>query len=339
MPDRKQLFLDLARSAGFAAAGVAAAAPLDDYAFYDQWVAGGLAGPLGYLADHRAALRADPRLLLPSARTVLSLAMPYNTPGPERHAVSRYAWGAADYHDVLRAAMKRVLSGLQDALGPFEARLAVDTAPLLERSLARQAGLGWIGRNTLLINQKLGSWLFLGEILVSLEMELDTPPPDRCGSCRACIDACPTQALGPGPDGRYRLDARRCISTWTIEQRGAWAEDDRAASAHLIFGCDICQEVCPWNRRAPFTSEPAFQPVNPDPAPEELIRMTPSEFAARFRQTPIWRAKYAGLVRNALTAIGNAGRPVPGLETLAESDDEGVRVHARWAIQRVGARR
>lgn len=336
---RREVFFAAARRAGFQLAGVAPAAPVDDFPLYQQWVQDGLAGPLRYLCDHRAALRADPRSLLPSARSVLCVGLLYNTPGPQRHSVSRYAWGAADYHDVVRALLESVVAEMQAELGPFEHRICVDTAPLLERSLARRAGLGWIGRNTCLINQPMGSWFFLGEVLVSLEMPADSPPPDRCGTCRRCIDACPTQALVPAGDGRYRLDARLCISTWTIEQRGPLPEQARQQTGGLIFGCDICQEVCPWNRRAPFTDLPGFQPLHPDPDLAELAQLSPEDFRARFRRTPVWRTRYAGLLRNAATAMGNSGdrRYLPALRRLAAFEDDGIREHALWAIRRLEA--
>jgi epoxyqueuosine reductase len=335
----KAVFLAAARRAGFPLAGVAPAAPVEDFPIYQQWVADGLAGPLGYLADRRAALRADPRHLLPSARSVLCVGLLYNSRGPARHSVSRYAWGAGDYHDVLRALLQSVVDEMKAELGAFDHRICVDTAPLLERSLARRAGLGWIGRNTCLINQPLGSWFFLGEVLISLEMPPDAPPPDRCGTCRRCIDACPTQALVPAGNGRYRLDARLCISTWTIEQRGPLPPEARAASGRLLFGCDICQEVCPWNRRAPFTLMPEFQPLHPDPDLAELASLTPGQFRARFRRTPLWRARYSGLLRNAATAMGNSGDPsyLPALRRLASLEDDAVREHALWAIRRLEA--
>lgn len=339
-PEKAQ-FAALARRAGFHLAGVAPARPLEDYTIYNQWLKDGLAGPLGYLSDHRGALRADPRGLLPAARSVLCVGLLYNTPGPEAHTVSRYAWGAADYHDLLRASLKPLVEELLRAWGTFEYRIGVDTAPLLERSLARQGGLGWIGRNTCLIHEPLGSWFFLGEILVSVELPPDSPPPDRCGTCRRCIDACPTAALVEEPGGRTRLDARRCISTWTIEQRGPLGEEQRAASGGLLFGCDICQEVCPWNRRAPYSTEPGFQPLHPDPDLAELSAMPEEEFRGRFRRTPLWRTKYAGLLRNAATAMGNSGDAgyIPALRRLIEeAGDEAVSEHARWALSRLEAR-
>ncbi len=334
---RRARFFDAARAGGFALAGVAPALSLADFPLYTQWVSDGMAGPMTYLADHRAELRQDPRLLLPSARSVLCLGLLYNTPGPQEHSVSRYAWGTADYHQVLEAGLRRLVDQLLADWGPFQYKLCVDTAPLLERSLARAAGLGWIGRNTCLINEPLGSWFFLGEILVSVDLTPDTAPPDRCGSCRACIDACPTEALVPAADGRFRLDARRCISTWTIEQKGPLPDEHRTQSGAHLFGCDICQDVCPWNRRAPLTTEPGFQPVHAAPSLTGLAALTPDDFSARFRHTPLWRTKPAGLLRNVATAMGNSGDPgyLPDLQNLAGHADAAVRDHAEWAIRRL----
>ncbi len=337
----REAFLGAARRAGFQLAGIAPAAPVDDFPVFQEWVADGLAGPLHYLTDHRAGLRADPRRLMPAARSVVCVGLLYHAPGPDRHSVSRYAWGNADYHDLVRGMLERVVQEVRAELGPFESRICVDTAPLLERSLARRAGLGWIGRNTCLIHQPMGSWFFLGEVLTSLEMAPDSPPPDRCGTCRRCIDACPTGALVPAGGGRYRLDARLCISTWTIEQRGALPEEAREKMGHLIFGCDICQEVCPWNRKAPLTPMAEFQPLYPNPDLAELAGLAAEEFRERFRRTPVWRARYAGMLRNAATAMGNSGeeRYLPVLRKLAEFGDEGVSEHARWAIRRLEAGR
>jgi epoxyqueuosine reductase len=230
-----------------------------------------MAGEMGYLTDRRAGLRDDPRHLLPSARSILCVGKLYNGPQPysTRFAggdlawISRYAWGE-DYHQVLRRGLARVVDGLR-ALSPsrFEWKICVDTAPLLERAYARHAGLGWIAKNTCLINQAMGSWFFLGELLLSLDLAPDQPPPDRCGTCTRCIDACPTEAIVPtgladGP--AWALDSRLCISYFTIELRGVAPVEARPAIGRHVFGCDICQDVCPWNRRAPATEEPAFAP-------------------------------------------------------------------------------
>lgn len=306
----------LARECGFELAGVARAEPLtEDYELYSAWTAAGMAGEMRYLTDRRAEVRRDPKNLLPGARSVICVGKLYNQPLPERkegHAVfSRYALGR-DYHDVLREDLERLAHKLAET-APHEWRICVDSAPLLERSYARQAGLGWIGRNTCLINEPLGSWFFLGELITTLEFETDSPPADRCGTCTRCIEACPTQAIvsrdGGERDGdprgrQWTLDSRRCISYLTIELRGDIPEEQRGALGSHVFGCDICQEVCPWNACAPETGDPAFAPLY-DPAPplDALAALTPAQFRERFRRTPVMRAKYEGLMRNAAAAL------------------------------------
>lgn len=333
-------FRRLAMEAGFELSGIAPAVAAADFALYRQWAGLGHAGPMGYLLDHRGDIREDPRHLLPSARSILCVGKLYKTVDIADPPVSRYAWGAGDYHEILRRGLASLVDALHALWGPFEFRICVDTAPLLERSYARQAGLGWIGRNTCLINERQGSWFFLGEVLVSVEIPSDSPPPDRCGTCRRCIDACPTQALvqAATPSG-YSLDAKLCISTLTIEQKGPTDPALRTATGHHLFGCDICQEVCPWNRRAPSTSEPAFQPVNAVPDLGEMAALPPEEFLARFRRTPIHRAKHAGWLRNVATAMGNSAdqRHRPALEVLAAHPDAAVSEHARWALSQLPA--
>lgn len=334
---------ELARQCGFELAGAAAALPAGDAADYANWVSRGLAGKMAYLSDHRAAIRQDPRLLLPSARSIICAGKLYN--GPQAYStergeselgwISRYAWGE-DYHRVLRAGLER-LAALMRETGEFEYRICVDTAPLLERSYAQAAGLGWIGRNTCLINQQYGSWFFLGEMLVSLDLAPEAPPPDRCGTCRRCIDACPTGALVQQGD-RWELDARLCISYFTIELRGAIPQQHRAAIGRQVFGCDICQDVCPWNRRAAVSD--AFPPAAPfleAPPLERLAAVTEQEFRSLFRSTPIERARYSGFLRNVAIAMGNAGLAqfrIP-LSRLAASPDETVSSHAQWALTRL----
>ena len=297
----------MARECGFELAGVARAEPIgEDMARYREWAARGMAGEMRYLTDRRADVRSDPRNLLTGARSVICVGKLYNqAPPPERegHAIfSRYAWGR-DYHEVLRETLEQLAHKLA-AVEPHQWKVCVDTAPLLERSYARQAGLGWIGRNTCLINEPLGSWFFLGELVTTLDLQADAPPPDRCGTCTRCIDACPTQALVPDGDG-WTLDARRCISYLNIELRGPIPEEKRSWLGSHVFGCDICQEVCPWNARAPETNDPAFRPAY-DPAPplEELAALSADEFRERFRKTPVMRAKYEGLLRNVSAAMG-----------------------------------
>ena len=328
----------LARECGFELAGVAWAEPSPDVPRYLDWVERGMAGAMGYLTDRRAALRTDPKLLLPSARSVICVGKLYSGPeprsidynNPEVGWISRYAWGE-DYHDVLR----RGLEALAEKLGSdHEWKICVDTAPLLERSYARAAGLGWVGKNTCLINQEMGSWFFLGELITSLEIEPDSPSPDRCGTCTRCIDACPTSAIAA--DG-YELDARACIAYFTIELRGPIPVEYRPGMGNHVFGCDICQDVCPWNRRAPEANDPAFEPRHFAPPLEELASLTEAQFREVFRDSPIQRPKHTGFLRNVAIAMGNSGRGNfrEPLKKLTESPDDTVREAASWALERV----
>jgi epoxyqueuosine reductase len=309
-----------ARACGFELAGVAAALPAEDRARYHEWVAAGHAGAMRYLTDHRAAVRDDPRNLLPSARSIICVGKLYQTPWPhttqftdaERGWISRYAWGG-DYHDVVRRGLNELAARLKAIHPEVESRVCVDTAPLLERSYARLAGLGWIGKNTCLINQQQGSWFFLGELLVSLEIAPDAPPPDRCGTCTRCIDACPTAAIPPGGG----LDATRCISYFTIELRGPVPEEHHFGIGQHIFGCDICQDVCPWNRRAPFTTDPAFAPRHFAPRLDQMASLSEEGFRAMFRGTPVTRARYEGFLRNVEIARGNPGKASPNCKDCA----------------------
>jgi epoxyqueuosine reductase len=329
----------LARECGFELAGIARAEPLpDDSRRYLDWVDRGMAGAMGYLTDRRAIVRTDPKLLLARARSIICVGKLYNGPEPRPTEmqdaglgwVSRYAWGD-DYHRVVRRGLEELAAKLGS---DHEFKICVDTAPLLERSYARQAGLGWIGKNTCLINQEIGSWVFLGEILTSLEIESDFPPPDRCGTCTRCIDACPTQAIAP--DG-YEIDARRCIPYFTIELHGAAPEEMRAGIGQHIFGCDICQDVCPWNARAPVAQEPAFEPRHFAPPLEALAGLSEDEFRAMFRSSPILRAKYAGFLRNVAIAMGNSKLEKfrEPLLKLAAFPNDLVAEHARWALQQL----
>ena len=324
----------LARECGFELAGIARAEPLaEDGRRYLDWVARGMAGAMGYLTDRRATIRTDPKQLLPAARSIICVGKLYNTSQPGQSnggCISRYAWGS-DYHDVVRRGLENLVAKLPAG---HDYKICVDTAPLLERSYARQAGLGWIGKNTCLINQDQGSWFFLGEILTTLDIAPDSPPPDRCGTCTRCIDACPTQAIAP--EG-YELDARRCISYFTIELHGPVPEDMRSGIGQNIFGCDICQDVCPWNRDAPITGEPAFEPRRAAPSLDQLASITADDFTETFRASPIRRAKHAGFLRNVAIAMGNSRNEEfrEPLETLVRSSNEIVAEHARWALQRL----
>jgi epoxyqueuosine reductase len=279
--------------------------------------------------------------------------------------ISRYAWGD-DYHEVLRERLDALVESLHERFaGPFDARAYVDTGPVQERVLAKYAGLGWLGKNTLLLNQMLGSFFFLGVILTTLDLEPtlgtnELPPPDLCGSCRRCLDACPTQAFVEP----YVMDARKCISYLTIELRGRIPEELREPMGNHVFGCDICQDVCPWNRRAPIATIPQFQPrVFPQteenftstslppqdeslyrPGLEWLLGLSEAEFRELFRGSPVKRAKWRGLIRNACIALGNSGlRPGTAdhhrisdrLERLAASADQVLAESARWALSRI----
>ncbi len=324
----------LAGECGFELSGVAAAEPAEDFGRYREWVEKGFAGEMRYLTDRRVEVRRDPRNLLESARSIICVGKLYNTPGPADPPVSRYAWGD-DYHHVMRAGLEELARRLEREVGRFEYKICADTAPLLERSYAREAGLGWIGKNTCLIHEPLGSWFFLGEMVTSLEMEPDAPPPDRCGSCTRCIDACPTTAIVSDSVG-WTLDARRCISYLTIELRGAIPEEHREGMGAHVFGCDICQDVCPWNSRAPVSEEPAFS-ARALPEMETFLKLSPEEFNHTLENSPMKRAKFSGMLRNIAVAMGNLGleRFRGPLEELTASDDEMVAEHAQWALRRL----
>ncbi len=338
-----------AHAAGFELAGVAPVHEFGELDRFREWIAAGRAGEMQYMKarDETGMLkRASLRTTLPWVRSVIVCAINYNTAAPysteandpQRGWIARYAWGQQDYHDAVMARLRMVESQLREAVGTpssLQTRCYVDTGPLVERVYAKYAGIGWIGKNTCIINQKLGSWLFLGVILTSLELEPDLPAPDRCGTCTRCIDACPTDALV----APYQLDSNRCISYLTIEKRGAIAEELRPFMGHEVFGCDICQDVCPWNRKAPSTGAAEFQPreglVNP--ALEWLAEMSVEEFRERFRGSAVRRAKRSGLRRNAVIAMGNSGdqRFAPLLEKLKADEDPVVAESAEWAAKRI----
>jgi epoxyqueuosine reductase len=292
---------------GFGLVGAAPAISPPGLDKFRQWLAEGFAGKMTYLAD-RAAAYEHPRHILEGVRSLLMLATVYRTvepvpAGPGQGTVSRYAWGS-DYHDVVRERLHR-LADLLRRLSPGAAvRGVVDTAPLFERQFAQLAGLGWIGKNTLLLNTRLGSWFTLAALLTSELLVYDAPmEKDHCGNCRACLDACPTGAL----IGPRQIDARRCISYLTIEPYETAPEDLQSLLGQRVFGCDACQEVCPWNRRAPCTLDLQFHPrqgMNPV-ALADLLALDEAGFRERFRGTALRRPKRAGLVRNAAIALAN----------------------------------
>ncbi len=346
---RTERVKELARECGFDLAGIAAAEPAPEAAFYPQWLAQGYAGEMGYLKGRRGEMRADPRTILSTAKSLICTGLVYNTANPssgdadprEQGWVSRYAWGE-DYHPLIRDRLLALVAAIEREAGHFDFKVAVDTSPLLERAYAHQAGLGWIGKNTCLISQQLGSWVLLGEILTSLDLEPDQPAPFRCGTCTRCIEACPTEALIPtglaeGP--AYALDSERCISYWTIELHGSIPAAGREQMGAHVFGCDICQDVCPWNRRSAFTEEPAFQPRNMLPELEDLAALTLEEFDERFAGSPIERSRYRGFLRNVAVAMGNSGNRtfLAALRLMAGNPDPLIQEHASWAIERLEA--
>lgn len=338
---------ELARECGFELAGVAPALPVPDGERYADWARRGLAGEMRYLTDHRAEVRQDPRRVMEGVRSIISVGKYYGGPEPAtqefdeagRAWIARYAWGA-DYHEVMWRQLEALAARLVELVGPFEWRACVDTAPILERSYARQAGLGWIGKNTCLINEERGSWFFLGELLTSLDLAAGEPAADRCGTCSRCIEACPTQAIVPDGD-RWELDARLCISYFTIELRSDVPEASQAAVGKHVFGCDICQDVCPWNERAAREevnrAAPEFRPRTFAPPLAEMAALTEEQFRKLFRDTPVTRAKHAGFLRNVAIAMGNSRDPsmLPMLERLARHENDMVARHARQAIARL----
>ncbi|MGH9744514.1 MAG: tRNA epoxyqueuosine(34) reductase QueG [Candidatus Acidiferrales bacterium] len=361
------------------AADMQAGAALEELARLPEWLARGYAGEMNYLNDPR---RANPARVLEGARSLIVVALNYNTEYPystevlpsaaradgdaaefPRGWISRYAWGD-DYHEILREKLEALTGAMRAEIrDAFDARFYVDTGPVIERIAAKYAGLGWLAKNTCLINEEIGSWLFLGVIVTTLELAPslapgEPPAPDLCGNCRLCLDACPTQAF-PEP---YVLDARRCISYLTIELRGAIPEDLRSDMGRAVIGCDICQDVCPWNRKAPASRLAAFQPRRTEmaengkekmengehslfsPELEWLASLTQEDFSRIFRSSAVKRAKWRGLVRNACVALGNSqvaraseayGRVTLLLSRLADSNDALIAEHARWALAKL----
>ena len=366
-----------ARELGFDLCGVAPAERFPELERAEEWFARGFAGEMKYLGDAR---RGDPARVLAGARSVIVCGMNYNSELPRsievggsgdswdggplredadepRGWISRYAWGD-DYHEVLRSRLNVLVAGLRERFEEsFEALAYADTGPLQERVFANRAGIGWIGKNTLVLNQQMGSWFFLGAVLTTLELApsleaAETLPPDLCGSCTRCIDACPTSAL----IAPYQMDARRCISYLTIEHRGAIPAEFREAIGNHVYGCDVCQDVCPWNRRAPVTSVAEFQPRTFDEAANgslislfrpkltALAAISEDEYKAAFRGSAIKRTKHRGIVRNACIALGNAKferggeahqEAVTKLQRLSTSSDAVISESALWALARI----
>lgn len=371
----KVWIVEQAKSLGFDLCGVVCADKFPELENTSEWLSRGYAGEMKYLSDPR---RDDPQKAMPGVRSIIVCLIDYNTEhslstnallsgqdNEPRTWISRYAWGD-DYHDVLRERLDALIALLRERHSePFEARSYVDTGPIHERVLAKYAGLGWLGKNTLLLNQTLGSYFFLGVILTTLDLEPTLgaeglPPPDLCGSCRQCLDACPTQAFVEP----YVLDARKCISYLTIELRGAIPGELREPMGNHVFGCDICQDVCPWNRRSPISTLVQFQPrIFPSngrqgvealssssndslfvPRLEWLLSLSEPDFRELFRGSPVKRTKWRGLLRNACIAAGNSGlkpgaaahtRVCNSLKKLAACEESVVAESAQWALSRI----
>jgi epoxyqueuosine reductase len=329
----RESIIATARALGFDLCGIARADRHPRLARLAGWIEAGHAGTMDWLADSLDE-RLDPRRVLPTARSVISVGVIYNTPDAapaDRPAdavtIARYARGR-DYHDVIRARLRALLQWMADEHGPgLEALSCVDTEPVQERVFAEAAGLGWIGKNTCLINAERGSWLFLAEILTNLDLEPNAPAVDQCGTCTRCLDACPTGALV----SPYQLDARRCLSYLTIETRGDVDESLRPAIEHEIYGCDICQDVCPWNRRAAESDDPAWQPdaMFVSPSLLALCRMSDEEWHARLRGSAMRRAGLRGIRRS----LAYAARHLPEQERQHALD--ALRAHESGAAPAV----
>ncbi|MEW5983441.1 MAG: tRNA epoxyqueuosine(34) reductase QueG [Acidobacteriota bacterium] len=336
-----------ARDIGFDLCGIAPVADHPELHFLPEWLARGYAGRMTYL-NRTARRRADARAWLASARSVVVVACLYNTceplsverADPGEAAIARYGWGD-DYHHTMGRRLERLLDWMRSAAGePFDAVTSVDTGPVQERVYAQHAGLGWIGKNTCVVNPDLGSWLLLGAIVTSLDLEPDTPGLDQCGTCRLCLDACPTRAIVEP----HVLDATKCLSYLTIEIRGGIPEDQRASLGAHVFGCDICQDVCPFNLQAPVSAAGEWQPrpALRRPSLAALWRMSDDQLARAIAGTALERAGVAGLRRNIAVALGNAGTPEARdtLDAPRPADDAPsladpiVAAHVAWAAGR-----
>ena len=343
----KKIIQNEARRLGFILAGVTTPDPPPHLPVFEDWLTQGRNASMSYMSDDRSrARRADPRLILPECKSILVLAVPYSNPsldpsplseGEEvRGKVAAYAWGE-DYHRVLPERLQALVKFIEEQLGRTVAnRWYTDTGPILERELAQRAGLGWIGKNTCLISPKHGSYFLLAEIFLDLDLEPDPPfATDQCGTCTRCIEACPTDCILPD----RTIDAGRCISYLTIELKDDISPALRPLVGSWIFGCDICQMVCPWNRFAVKEGDPAFAPREGDSQPDlaRELELSPKEFNHKFKNSPIQRAKRRGYLRNVTVALGNEGQPefIPILEVALKDSEPMVRSHAAWAIERI----
>lgn len=333
----------LAAGAGFDICGIAPVGAFPELEFIKEWLARGYHGEMHYLARN-ADRRADVRAVVPTAQSVIMLGTVYNADrpystteaDPGRADIARYAWGD-DYHPVIEARMQRLVDAVREEVGAFAFRAYVDTGPVQERVYAKYAGLGWIGKNTCLINKALGSWLFLSAIICDLPLDTDAPALDHCGRCTLCIDACPTGAIV----GPYQLDSRRCLSYLTIENKAGIPAEYREAVGTHAYGCDICQDVCPWNRKASVTGDIAWQPrAGLDRPPLlDLWRRSDDELRALLKGSAMKRAGVRRFRRNLAVAIGNSGS-ADAAAALEGSDadtaaDPLVQDHIAWAVEKL----
>ncbi len=327
---------------GFDLVGIAPAVSPVGFSDLQLWLKKGFAGEMHYM-ERREEAYSHPQFVLTEVKSIIMLGLNYHSKPPVQCStsdgrVARYAWGTEDYHDLLRDKLKKLGNALHLLFPECRTRGVVDTAPLLERDFARLAGLGWFGKNTMLINKQAGSWMFLAALLIDIPLQPDQPHnTSHCGTCTRCLDICPTDAF-PQP---YVLDASKCISYLTIEHRGHLPKELRDNMGEWLFGCDLCQEVCPWNRKAPVSSEDAFQPLaelNPINA-VELLQLTQETFRKRFRHSPLSRPKRTGLLRNAAIVLGNSGDQqfVPDLIVALEDSEPIIRAAVVWALGKLGS--
>jgi len=326
---------------GFDGAGIAKLEPSSQEQAFLRWLARGDHAAMAYMS-RRTELRLDPRDIFPGARSAVCVALQYSPLKGQREVdgdlwprVARYALGV-DYHDLMKQRLQNLADRIRNEFPGCTTRAHVDTGPVLERELASRAGIGVFGKNTMLLSEQSGSWFLLGELLLSLELEPDLPIADLCGSCTRCLEACPTGAL-PEP---YRLDANRCISYWTIEHRGVFPLEIRRLTGGWVFGCDLCQEACPWNGDAIEVHHPPLELPSKRAALDltDLLRLDRESYVERFRGSPMKRAKQQGLQRNAAVAMGNSGNPryVPALLEALQDDSPLVRLHVAWALGEIG---
>jgi epoxyqueuosine reductase len=328
----KATLVRLSRELGFDDCRIARCDSPPHAGHFDSWIDDGAHGEMEYM-QRGAEKRRDPQLVLPGARSVIVLALNYFQGGKPNN-IARYAWGD-DYHAVIDRKLRKIDIFLREFGGTQ--KCYVDTGPILERDFAAEAGVGWHGKSTMLVSEKLGTWFFLAEILTTLDLEPDAPARDRCGTCARCIDACPTGAI----TAPHKLDARRCISYLTIEHKTAIPLELRPLIGDRIYGCDVCLEVCPWNRFAQVSRESAFAARSTSAfALRDYLRLTDAEFRNLFRNSPIKRIKRRGFLRNVCVALGNVGgeSDLAALEIAARDPEPLIAEHAQWAIAQISAR-